>query len=173
MKKPEVFEGDGIKHSVAPVRFGLVHLTKPLDLAMIAQNIIATDNMVVDTIGQTLDFNNSKIINKIKSWNIENPTSLLENKSRHYESIEEYRLRNIGRIIGTVVDGGKNPFTYDWQDTDTIIIGGANGLSDKDVDKMDDLITIPMSSKVDFLTTNTVVSALTYHILTKRKFWDK
>ncbi|HRN97051.1 MAG TPA: hypothetical protein PLZ58_01180 [Candidatus Saccharibacteria bacterium] len=159
---------------VPPVHFAFVHLNKPFDLAMVGQTMMATGNMKADVIGQSLKFNHPKVISKLESWNISNPLDTLEGRSRYYKDVEDMKKHNSkSRLIGAVVVGGENPFLYDWRSDDIVVIGGANGLSASDIEKMDDLISIPMTPEVDFLTVSTVVSALTYHILTKRELWQK
>ncbi len=156
------------------VNFALVHLTKTFDLAMIGQTVISTGHVHVDLVGQTLDFEHPKVVSKLKSWNIEDPIKLFENKTTRYDTIDELKKKNNqARLIGTIVEGGSNPFLYNWQNNDIIVIGGANGLSKQDIEKMDSTITIPMIPEVKFLTVSTVVASLTYHILTNRGLWNK
>ena len=159
---------------VPPVHFAFVHLNKPIDIAMVGQTVLATGHVRADMVGQSIDFDHPKVIAKLKSWNIKDPMNLLKGKSTHYQTIEELHRANFSsRLIGAVVSRGDNPFDYDWKENDIIVMGGANGLSSRDVDVMDELVTIPTPDDVDFLTVSTVVSALTYHILTKRQLWSK
>lgn len=162
------------RFEVPPVRFAFVHLNKPFDIAMVAQIVAATGHVRVDMVGQGIGLDHPKVVSKLKSWTIANPSNLLEGTSSHYDTIDELRLRNErSRLIGAVVSGGVNPFKYEWQDDDIIVIGGANGLSRRDTEGMDETITIPTPPEVPFLTVSTVVTALTYHILTQRALWDK
>ncbi len=159
---------------VPPVRFAFIHLNKPFDVAMVGQVVAATGHVKADMVGQSIDFDHPKVVSKLKSWNISEPGKLLANKSSRYDTIDDLRLKNVrSRLIGAVVAGGLNPFQYEWQDNDIIVIGGANGLSAHDVDKMDATITIPTPVEIDFLTVSTVVSSLAYHILTQRALWDR
>ncbi len=159
---------------VSPVIFALVHLNKPFDVAMIAQTVASTCHVRVDLVGQSIDFDHPKVVTKLKSWVISDPVKLLSGKSSQYESIDDLKQKNReSRLIGAVVTGGSNPFQYEWEDNDIIVIGGANGLSRQDVEQMDDTITIPTVPEVEFLTVSTVVSSLTYHILTQRGLWNK
>lgn len=159
---------------VPPVHFAFVHLNKPFDVAMVGQTVAATGHLRADMVGQSIDFNHPKVLSKLQSWNIKEPARLLRGKSTHYKTVDELREAHApARLIGTVVKGGENPFTYEWQDTDIIVLGGANGLSRQDVDRMDATVTIPTPEEIDFLTVSTVVSALSYHILAQRKLWEK
>lgn len=159
---------------VAPVKFAFVHLNKPFDIAMVGQTALATRHLEISLVGQTMDFSHPKVSSKLKSWNIQEPSQLLSQYSNKYNDINKLQAAHPNsRLIGAVVKSGKNPFTFEWQDDDIITLGGANGLSMDDVKKMDDLITIPTPSDVDFLTVSTVVAALGYHILTTRGLWQK
>jgi hypothetical protein len=159
---------------VPPVRFAFIHLDKPFDVAMVGQVVAATGHVRADMVGQSIEFGHPKVVSKLKSWNISEPEKLLAGKSSRYDTIDDLRLSNPhSRLIGAVVAGGLNPFRYEWQDDDIIVIGGANGLSARDVDKMDATITIPTPPEIDFLTVSTVVSSLAYHILTQRSLWER
>lgn len=150
------------------VRFALVHFRKPLDLALIGQVALATGQAEINLIGKTLDFNHPKIISRFKSWGV---TDLQKNISKHtikYEDLAELRKANPKtRLIGAVVIGGQNPFQFDWHDNDIIVIGGANGLSNEDIEAMDALITIPMREPISFMTASNVIASLTYHLLNR------
>lgn len=159
---------------VSPVRIALVHLTKPQDVAIVGQIAAATGHVETDMIGQTVGFDRPKVIRKLKSWNIKEPGHILESKFRRYESLDDLKAANPdSRLIGTIVNGDANPFTYDWRENDIIVVGGANGMSSADIEKMDGTVTIPTAPEVSFLTANTVITALTYHILTERGLWKK
>lgn len=161
-------------YKVPPVDFAFVHLNKPFDIAMIGQTVAATGHIRAHMVGESIGFDHPKVVAKLRSWNINNPAHLLAGHPEHLNTIDDLRAKvGSARLIGTVVSGGENPFRYDWREDDVIVVGGANGLSRRDVDKMDALVTIPTPEEVDFLTVSTVVSALSYYILTKRNLWDK
>lgn len=152
-----------------PVHFAFVHLNKPIDMALVGQIVLATNQMKVTTIGRGLDFGHPKVVAKMRSWNIDNPYELLKDKSHRCNSILELRLQNpSARLVGTLPAGGANPFEFSWYDNDIIVIGGANGLSREDISHLDDAVTIPMAAPVEFLTVGIVVAALGYHVLTYR-----
>lgn len=54
------------KFEIPPVRFALVHLNKPLDIAIVIQTIISTGHVHVDLIGQSIKSGTSKGFFKIK-----------------------------------------------------------------------------------------------------------
>lgn len=158
-------------YRVSPVHLALVHLTKPIDLAAVAQIAIATGHVKIDRIGETLPLSHPKVRSKVLSWNID-PVGMENIESNTTLSVSDLRTLNPGaRLIGTLAEGGENPFHFDWEDTDIIVIGGANGLSRADIDQLDRNVTIPTTPETSFLTVSTVVSALAYHILTHRELW--
>lgn len=164
---------DDERYLVSPVRLALVHLNKPIDLSAVAQIAIATGHVEVDLVGSTLPLSHQKVSSKVLSWNID-PASLDELGTNRYDTIQDLRANNLGsRLIGTIVKDGENPFTFDWKPNDIVVIGGANGLSNDDKEQMDVNISIPTRPEISFLTVAVVVSALTYHILTRRNLWEK
>lgn len=161
-------------YKVPPVRFAFVHLNKPFDVAMVGQVIVATGHVEASLVGQGIGFNHPKVISRLESWNIQHPEELLRDKSKCYRTIDALKQENkTSRFVETVVEGGENPFRYKWRDDDIIVIGGANGLSKQDIEKMDALVTIPIPPEVEFLTVSTVVAVLGYHILGERLLWEK
>ena len=162
-----------VRYLVPPVKFALVHLSKPFDLAAVAQTAIATGHVEIDFVGSTLGLDHPKVDRKVASWNVD-PESANKIATRRFDSIKELRANSPNsRIIGTTVEGGHNPFNFDWQDDDIIVIGGANGLSKHDVESMDELITIPTTPDTSFLTVSTVVPVLTYYILNQRMLFTE
>lgn len=162
------------EYLVPPLRMSLVHLNKPLEVSLVGQVALATGHLEVSMVGNTLGFDHPKVNSKLKSWNIESGIDELVKNATRYEDLDQLKEDNENsQLVGTVVDGGENPFLRDWQDDDVVVIGGANGLSRSDVSKMDDLVTIPTTEVIKFLTISNVVSSLTYHVLTRRGLWQK
>jgi tRNA G18 (ribose-2'-O)-methylase SpoU len=156
----------------APINFALVHLNKPHDIAMVAQTALSTEQLRVHQVGDTLGFDHPKVQSKVESWNTGDQSAYLSSISECCQTLAELKSKTTGRLIGTVVKNGKNPFEYNWLKDDVIVLGGANGLSATDVDQLDDTVTIPMSGRTSFLTVDTVVSVLTYHILNERRHFN-
>ena len=83
-------------------------------------------------------------------------------------------LKNAGyRLIGTSPNEGINALEFVWEPKDIAVIGGAKGLSRENVLLLDELIKIPCSSEVPFLTTPTVIPILTYATLQARGLWKR
>lgn len=157
---------------VTPMRIALVHVNLPSDIAQLAQVILSTSNPVPHIatylIGQTLDFMTPKIRNKIMSWNIrEEQIKWIPRKTTDLIELK----KNGFNLIGTSPHQGKNALDYQWQSNDILVIGGAKGLSQSNIELMDEMIKIPCSKEVPFLTTPTVIPILTYYTLHARGLW--
>ncbi|HEV2412749.1 MAG TPA: hypothetical protein VGS28_03010 [Candidatus Saccharimonadales bacterium] len=165
----------GGDYLVAPVRLAAVHLNKPRDVAILCQLALATGHAEISFVGDdTLAADHPKVHQILSSWHVTDPRHLLKERTAVYPGgIGELRAASgDARLIGTVVNGGRNAFRFDWRPDDVVVMGGANGLSQKDVAMMDDTVTIPTAAEVPFYTTPVVASALTYHILGKRGLWS-
>ncbi len=155
---------------VPPVRFALVNLDKPFDIAQAAQVSLATKvgvpHVGFEMIGVTLDFSHPKVASKVESWNLtKNDVDAIP---RRENSLEELKRQGF-RLVATVPNGGDNALDFEWLDNDVIMIGGANGLSKDQLALMDEKITIPCA--LPFMTTPTVIPILSYEILKARKLW--
>jgi tRNA G18 (ribose-2'-O)-methylase SpoU len=157
---------------VPPVKLALVHLTKPYDLAHVIQVAQATEHCEIFLIGESLSLEHPKVISKVSSWNI-SKEAIRKLPSIHVSSISELKKNFEGRLIGTSPHAEINAFDFYWQDADCVILGPPNGLSKSDLSLMDEIVKIPTSDKVPFLTIPIVVPALTYHILTQRGLWSR
>lgn len=158
---------------VPPLRFALVNVDLPYDIAQMAQVALATSQPVPHIatyqIGETLDFMKPKIRNKIRSWNIKEANIKWLPRKRTTLSA----LKAEGwRLIGTSPNQGVNALDYQWGPRDVVVIGGAKGLSAKNLQLLDEVVKIPCSMEVPFLTTPSVIPILTYTILQKRGLWD-
>lgn len=157
---------------VPPVRFALVNLNKPFDLAHAAQVSLATTVSVphvgFEMIGITLDFSNQKVASKVASWTISRES--VDIIPRRKNSLKELKVQGF-RLVGTVPNSGNNALNFKWSDKDVIVIGGANGLSRDNLALMDEVITIPCA--IPFMTTSAVIPILTYSMLNSRNLWKE
>lgn len=154
------------QYKVPPIHVAFVNLNKRYDLSHAAQLSLATTvglpHVIYHLIGNTMDFDHPKVHSKVKSWGIEGSVPF------EHTTLESLRERGY-RLIGTAPQKGSNALNFQWKDNDVIVIGGANGLSDKTLADMDDVITIP--SAIDFLTVPIVLPTLVYPILNNRGLW--
>lgn len=141
------------------IGIALVNLGKPYDIAHVIQVALARGNTHLYIVGNTLPLDHPKVSSKVTSWNIpaDYMSRLKYTKTKDLESIKEF-----GRLVATIVNGGVNALMFDWCDDDIIVIGGANGLSQRDIAQTDVSITIPTDDCVQFLTVPTVVPILCY-----------
>lgn len=160
------------RYIVPPVKLAFVHLTKPYDLAHVAQVALATDHCELIFVGNSLSLENPKVMNKITSWDI--PRSEIEKiKTQKVSSLDDLKKNSNCRLVGTSPYVTKNAFQFSWKPEDLIVIGPPSGLSKKDKNLMDELVKIPLLNDIPFLTVPTVVTSLTYHILDTRGLWKK
>jgi hypothetical protein len=160
---------------VPPVRLALLNVNMPSDLAQLAQVILATSvgvppvpHVATYLIGQTLDFSQPKIKNKIISWNI--AEEAIQRIPRKTTTLEE--LKSAGfRLVGTSPNEGVNALDYHWGERDIAVIGGDKGLSAKNRALLDEMVRIPCGPEVPFLTIPTVVPLLTWPVLQQRGLW--
>lgn len=157
---------------VPPVRIVLVNLNKPYDLAQAAQialsSRVGVSHIGFEMVGVTMDFSDKKVFDKVRSWNV--PAGDLDAIPRRKNSLESLKAQGF-RLVGTIPSGGKNALDFEWQDNDVVVIGGANGLSRKDQELLDETVTIP--SALPFMTTTSVIPILSYEILNKRGLWHR
>ena len=157
---------------VPAVRFALVNLNKPFDLAQAAQVSLATKvgvpHIGFEMIGVTLDFSHPKVASKVESWNL--TKNDVEAIPRRKNTLEELKKQGL-RLVATVPNGGLDALDFKWQNNDVIVIGGANGLSKDQLALMDEKVTIPCA--LPFMTTPIVISILSYGILKSRKLWNE
>jgi tRNA(Leu) C34 or U34 (ribose-2'-O)-methylase TrmL len=173
MTKESIPSPERKDYLVPPVRLAIVHLNKPLDLAYVAQIALATGHVEVNYVGTTLSLKHPKVQSKVRSWNID-ANKLADVETNQFDTVKELKAANSdARLVATTVYGGDNPFRFDWQPDDIIVIGGANGLSKADLAETDCQVSIPTAPETSFLTVASVVPSLTYHILTERGLWEK
>lgn len=158
---------------VPPVRFALANVDLPSDVAQFAQVILSTIQQVPHVatylVGTSLDFMFPKIRNKIMSWNIrEEDIKWIPRKSSTLSELKKEGYR----LVGTSAHEGKNALDFRWGDRDIAVIGGVKGLSQKNTQLLDEVVKIPCSAEVPFLTTPTVIPILTYATLHGRGLWN-
>lgn len=156
---------------VPPVRFALVNVNKPYDLAHAVQLSLATSvneipYVAFEIVGNTMDLSDPKVTSKVTSWNIRQTS--IDKVPRRKNSLKNLKEQGF-RLIGTVPDSANNALDHEYQNNDVIVIGGANGLSQKDLSQMDEVVTIP--SNVPFMTIPTVLPIFAYKLLHDRGLW--
>jgi len=150
------------------IRLALVHLNKPHDVAVVAQVVLAAEVEKIFFIGNGVDFLHPKVVSKVMSWNID-PMLLRNLSTAKMKTLGDVRKEGL-RLIGTSPDEKTiSLFSYEPQDNDVFVLGGANGLSQADRNLLDMTIKIPCSNKISFLTVSTVVPILVYYVIGKQR----
>lgn len=157
---------------VPPLRFALVNLNLPYDIAQFAQVVLSTSDRVPHIatylVGEALDFMHAKTRNKIMSWNIREEN--IKWLPRKRTTLADLKAEGF-RLIGTSPNEGENALEFKGSAKDIIVIGAAKGLSMKNIKLLDAMIKIPCSPEVPFLTTPTVIPILAYKTLHDRGLW--
>jgi len=146
-------------------------LRSPYDFANILQVALALGNCEIYVTGNSLNHNHPKIVGKVASWSsgIRKhgfPDSL---KVRYFNSLEdcvkELRKEKI-RFIGTSPHAKKSFYELEIDDFNDAIVFGTEvgGLSKSKLALMDEMVKVPMSNELDFMTLSVVVPAIAYEI---------
>ena len=137
-------------------------LRAPYDVAHILQVTLAVGNCDLYVSGNSIDLKHKKIISKINSWGIYSYPNMEIFEDLYFASQE---LHNRGRyLIGTSPHAKKSIFDLDLSDGKSVFIFGteSSGLSKEKISKLDELVSVPTTEEVPFLTLPTVVPIIAY-----------
>jgi TrmH family RNA methyltransferase len=145
-------------------RIGLLFdcLRAPYDASHIIQVVLAVGNCDLYISGNSINLNHKKIISKVKSWGIYSYPNAELFEDLDFASQE---LHNRGRyLIGTSPHAKKSIFDLDLSEGKSVFIFGteSGGLSKEKISKLDELISVPATEEVPFLTLPTVVPIIAY-----------
>lgn len=137
-------------------------LRSPYDIANIIQVAIALDCDIY-TSGSCIDFNNPKIVGKVKSWKATTYPTI-----KHFDKIEDAinQFHSEGKkVYGTSPYATSDFYSIDATSEDVVIAFGteSTGLSKKAMEMMDGVTTLPMRN-LGFLTLSIAVSAVAYEL---------
>jgi len=154
-------------------RIGLLFdcLRAPYGAAHIIQVALAVGNCDLYLSGNSIDLKHKKIVSKIKSWGI---TSYPSAEIFYDLNIAVQELHNRGKyMIGTSPHSKKSVFDLDLSEGKNIFVFGteSGGLSRDKMSKLDELVSVPATAEVPFLTLPTVVPIITYEYY--RQLGDK
>lgn len=136
-------------------------LRSPYDVTLIYQIALALDAQIY-TSGSTIDLNSKKIKSKIGSWNIKKMPEVI-----YLGTFEEAvkKLHNDGLLlVGTSGAASKSFYEIDCSKGNVCFVYGTEttGLIPRKQLLLDDMVKLPMSSDLDFLTLPVVTSAMCY-----------
>lgn len=145
-------------------RIGLLFdsLRSPYDIANIIQVAIALDCDIY-TSGSCIDFNNPKIVGKVKSWQ-----ATTYPRIKHFEKIEDAinEFHKMGKkVYGTSPRAISDFYNINAVDEDVVVAFGTEttGLSSKAMAMMDGVTKLPMQN-LGFLTLSIAVPAVAYEL---------
>ena len=145
-------------------RIGLLFdcLRAPYDAAHIIQVALAVGNCDLYVSGNSINLNHKKIISKVRSWGINSypPIEIFENLD-----FAAKELHNLGKyLIGTSPHSKRSIFDLDLSEGKSIFVFGteSGGLSREKISKLDELVSVPTSNEVPFLTLPTIVPIVAY-----------
>ena len=149
-------------------------LRAPYDFANILQVVLATKNCELYITGNSLKHDHPKVLGKVRSWSKKiQKTGLPNLPIKYYKSLEECvnELKKKGiLIIGTSPYAKKSFYELDFVDDNKAIVFGteSTGLSSQKLTLMDDLVKIPMSDEIDFMTLSVAVPIVVYEIIRQK-----
>ncbi|HTZ41839.1 MAG TPA: TrmH family RNA methyltransferase [Candidatus Omnitrophota bacterium] len=145
-------------------RIGLLFdgLRAPYDASHIIQVASALENCDLYISGNSINLQNKKIISKIKSWGINSypPIEIFQDLTAAV-----FELHKRGKyLIGTSPHERKSLFDLNLSEGKYVFVFGteSSGLSKQKISKLDELVCIPTSKQVPFLTLPTVVPIVAY-----------
>lgn len=143
-------------------------LRAPYDWANILQVVIATGNCELYVTGNSVRHDHKKITGKVKSWSKKlTKDGLPELKINYFDSFAECatKLKEQGiKLIGTSSYAKKSFYELDLKNENFAIIFGTetSGLIKEKISLLDDMVKLPMSDDLDFMTLSVVVPVMVY-----------
>ena len=150
-------------------------LRSPHDFANILQVVLATQSCELHITGNSLRHDHPKVLGKVKSWSAKIRSQGLPNLPIFYypsldECVSAMKKKGI-RMIGTSPQAKKSFLSMDLGGDDFAIVFGTEvgGLSKTKMPMMDEMVVIPMSDELDFMTLSVVTPIVVYEILSQQK----
>lgn len=146
----------------------------PYDIANILQVVLAMGNCELYFTGNSLRHDHPKVNSKIGSW-----SSKIRKKGPpsfniyYYSTLEdlakEFKGNNV-RLVGTSPAAQKSFYELNLEDKDLAIVFGTerSGLTKKKASNVEELVKIPMSDEIDFLTLSVITPIVAYEIARQR-----
>ena len=150
-------------------------LKSPYDIANILQVVLATGECEVHITGQSLHHDHPKVLGKVGSWSAQiRKSGLPELPIYYYDSLEECAktMHSQGiQLIGTSPQATKSFFDLNLSGDNFAIVFGTEvgGLSGQKRSLMDDIVSIPMKSQIDFMTLSVITPIVVYETLRQQK----
>lgn len=147
----------------------------PYDIANILQVVLAIGDCELYFTGRSLRHDHPKVVSKIGSWSSKIRKMGYPNFNIHYYSSledlsDEFKEKNI-RLIGTSPAAKKSFYELNLEKNDFAIVFGneITGLSKNKVSVVEELVKIPMSGEIDFMTLSMITPIVAYEIVRQQK----
>lgn len=150
-------------------------IKSPYDIANIMQVAISLGECELYFTGNSLRHDHPKVAGKISSWSSKSGKSKNPNYNVHYYPsftalVDEFKKQNI-RMIGTSPAAKKSFYELDLSKNDFAFVFGTEvgGLSKQKIADLDDMVKIPMSAEIDFMTLSVITPIIAYEIFRQQK----
>jgi len=136
---------------------------------------LALGNCEIYVTGNSLNHKHPKILGKVASWSsgIKN-RGLPDSFEVHYfnsleDCVEKLKKENV-RFIGTSPHAEKSFYDFEFDGHNDAIVFGTEvgGISKKKQALLDEMVKIPMSNELDFMTLSVVVPIVAYELNRQR-----
>ena len=150
-------------------------LKAPYDIANILQVVLATNACELHVSGNSLRLDHPKVVGKVGSWSAKvKKNGLPQIPAHYYPSLKECaeKLKSSGiRLIGTSPRAKKSFFDLDLSKDDYAIVFGTEvgGLSQEKASLMDEIVVVPMSGEIDFMTLSVITPIVVYEAIRQQK----
>ena len=151
-------------------------LRSPYDFANIVQVVLAIgpERCEIHITGNSLRHDHPKIAGKVGSWSKKiRQYGLPELPIHYHESFSDCisALQSKGiKVIGTSPRASKSIYGFDLSDNIAIVFGTeTSGLIGVKSSQLDDMMVVPMSPMIDFMTLSICVPIVAYEILRQQQ----
>ncbi|MBU4458515.1 TrmH family RNA methyltransferase [Patescibacteria group bacterium] len=149
-------------------------LRAPYDLANILQVALATGKCEIHITGNSLRHDHRKVLGKVGSWSKRVREHGLPNLAIQYwptleDCVQTLKAQGI-RLIGTSPHAKKSFYELDLSTDNYAFVFGteSSGLSREKAELLDEMVNIPMSSDIDFMTLSVVVPIVVYEAIRQK-----
>lgn len=143
-------------------------LRAPYDWANILQAVLAVGECELYITGNSLRHDHPKVVGKVKSWSKKlTKQGLPPLRINYFSSLVECAVKlkkqNI-KLIGTSSYAKKSFYDLDLKEDNFAIVFGTetSGLTKEKIALLDDMVRLPMSDNLDFMTLSVVVPIVIY-----------
>ena len=136
-------------------------IRSPTDIANMIQLSLAIEATLYFT-GNCVDYKIPKIWGKVRSWGVTEEPKIIHNQSFGNMAAE---LKRQGKtLIGTSPYAKKNFYDLDLKNVDPVFVFGTetSGLSAAKQELLDEMVVLPMASKMSFMTLSVCVPPIAY-----------